>query len=109
MKSKAKRRKTGGSPKAKLKDQWQAQWQAFSKKFDEAKREGTRLFALTKKKYAKSLRDLDRQRQRLRADLKKLAGRSDLAWGDVKRGFKAAARDVDRAVKKAVLDFKKIS
>ena len=108
MKKKPQKRKAT-APSAKLKNQWQRHWKEISKKFDEAKREGTRLFSLTKKKYAKSLRDLERQREKLRSDLKKLAGRSDLAWGDVKRGFKAAARNVDRAVKKAVTDFRKIS
>ena len=56
----------------------------------------------------KSLRDLERQRKKLQGDLRRLAGRGDLAWTEVKKGFKAAAKDVDRAVKIAVADFRKI-
>ncbi|MCC6273006.1 MAG: hypothetical protein IT572_06025 [Deltaproteobacteria bacterium] len=108
MKKRPKKRKLGAA-KADLKKQWQAHWKEISKKFDEAKREGSRIFSLSKRQYENSLRDLDRQRKKLQGDLHRLAGRSDLAWTDVKKGFKAAAKDVDRAVKRAVADFKRLS
>lgn len=98
-----------GAAKGKLRKQWQAHWKEISKKFDEAKREGRRLFSLSKRQYETSLRDLERQRKKLQSDLRRLAGRGDLAWTDVKKGFKAAAKDVDRAVKRAVADFKRLS
>jgi len=107
MKKGSKKRKTG-TAKGKFQKQWQAHWKEIAKKFDEAKREGRRLFSLSKRQYEKSVRNLERQRKKLQGDLRRLAGRGDLAWTDVKKGFKAAAKDVDRAVKKAAADFRKI-
>lgn len=100
------RKKSTRKSASTAKIQWQKHWKELSKKFDEAKTETTRIFQASQKKYHASLKDIESHRKKIKTDFHKLAGRSDVAWSDVKKGFKAALRDVDKAMKKALADFK---
>jgi hypothetical protein len=96
----------GAVRKAATKHPWKSQWKKLIRKIDEAKRESSRLFSLSKRRYQKALRDLERKRRELDKNLQQFGTRSDLAWHDVKSGFRAAAKRVDHAVTKAMAELR---
>ncbi|HCU26103.1 MAG TPA: hypothetical protein DF383_13895 [Deltaproteobacteria bacterium] len=77
-----------------------------SRKIDSAKHESFHLFSFSMKKYQEILQDLERRRRKLYRRLKQFGARSNLAWSDVKQGVRAAAKQMDHAVKKAMTDLR---
>jgi len=73
----------------------------------QVRKESTKALAKTKSRYQKTLRDLEKKEKTAEGKIKRLIGKSDLAWGDFRKGLARAASDIDRAVKKALSEFKK--
>jgi hypothetical protein len=53
------------------------------------------------------IKDLQKRRNKLEREFKKLTSKTDLAMSDFRKGLTKAARDVERAAKAAIAEFRK--
>ena len=72
----------------------------------EARRESNQAIRKVQRKYNGLLRGLERQGKKIELRFRLLANKTDLAFGDFRLGLSRAALDVNRAVKKAISEFR---
>lgn len=73
----------------------------------EARRESNQAIRKVQNKYNTLLRGLERRGKKIELRFRLLASKTDLAFNDFRLGLSRAALDVNRAVKKAVSEFRK--
>jgi hypothetical protein len=73
----------------------------------EARKESNQAIRAVQSKYNVLLRGLERQGKKLELRFRLLANKTDLAFSDFRLGLSRAGLDINRAVKKAVSEFRK--